>query len=67
MLVVHSGAKVVISEGLRNYFSQFVKVEACTIIHDAGHGRSRCFAFLTFEDLALVSVVMVRGHFLDGK
>ena len=62
----HPGAKVVISEGLRNYFSQFGKVEACTIMRDAG-GRSRCFAFLTFEDPASVNAVMVREHFLDGK
>ena len=62
----HPGAKVAISEGLRNYFSQFGKVEACTIMRDAG-GRSRCFAFLTFEDPASVNAVMVREHFLDGK
>jgi len=62
----HQGAKVAISEGLRNYFSQFGKVEACTIMRDAG-GRSRCFAFLTFEDPASVNAVMVREHFLDGK
>lgn len=62
----YPGAKVVISEGLRNYFSQFGKVEACTIMRDAG-GRSRCFAFLTFEDPASVNAVMVREHFLDGK
>ncbi|GBE79052.1 Uncharacterized RNA-binding protein [Sparassis crispa] len=53
-------------EGLREYFSQFGKVEACTIMRDAA-GRSRCFAFLTFEDPASVNAVMVREHFLDGK
>ncbi|KAL4075479.1 hypothetical protein J3A83DRAFT_1978314 [Scleroderma citrinum] len=51
---------------LRNYFSQFGKVDACTIMRDAA-GRSRCFAFLTFEDPASVNAVMVREHFLDGK
>ena len=30
-------------------------------------GRSRCFAFLTFDDPASVNAVMVREHFLDGK
>lgn len=30
-------------------------------------GRSRCFAFLTFEDPQSVNAVMVREHFLDGK
>jgi RNA-binding protein Musashi len=30
-------------------------------------GRSRCFAFLTFDDPASVNAVMVREHILDGK
>ncbi|KAK7034701.1 hypothetical protein VNI00_012108 [Paramarasmius palmivorus] len=53
-------------EGLRDYFEQFGKVEACTIMRDPT-GRSRCFAFLTFEDPASVNRVMVQEHFLDGK
>lgn len=53
-------------DNLRNYFTQFGKVDACTIMRDAA-GRSRCFAFLTFEDPASVNAVMVREHFLDGK
>jgi RNA recognition motif-containing protein len=55
-----------IPESLRNYFTQFGKVDACTIMRDAA-GRSRCFAFLTFEEPASVNAVMVREHFLDGK
>lgn len=51
---------------LRQYFSQFGKVDACTIMRDAS-GRSRGFAFLTFEDPAAVNAVMVREHYLDGK
>lgn len=53
-------------DGLRNYFSQFGKVDACTIMRDPA-GRSRGFAFLTFEDPAAVNAVMVREHYLDGK
>ncbi|KAI0301887.1 hypothetical protein B0F90DRAFT_1716145 [Multifurca ochricompacta] len=53
-------------ESLRKYFSQFGKVDACTIMRDST-GRSRCFAFLTFDDPASVNAVMVREHFLDGK
>ncbi|KAJ6473215.1 hypothetical protein C8R45DRAFT_1103786 [Mycena sanguinolenta] len=53
-------------DNLRTYFSQFGKVDACTIMRDAA-GRSRCFAFLTFDDPASVNAVMVREHFLDGK
>ncbi|KAJ7367550.1 RNA-binding domain-containing protein [Mycena albidolilacea] len=53
-------------ESLRTYFTQFGKVDACTIMRDAA-GRSRCFAFLTFEEPASVNAVMVREHLLDGK
>lgn len=55
-----------IVESLRAYFTQFGKVDACTIMRDAA-GRSRCFAFLTFDEPASVNAVMVREHFLDGK
>ncbi|KAI9512751.1 hypothetical protein F5148DRAFT_733015 [Russula earlei] len=53
-------------DSLRKYFTQFGKVDACTIMRDST-GRSRCFAFLTFDDPASVNAVMVREHFLDGK
>jgi len=53
-------------ESLREYFTQFGKVDACTIMRDAA-GRSRCFAFLTFDEPASVNAVMVREHYLDGK
>ncbi|KAF8690929.1 hypothetical protein AX14_002930 [Amanita brunnescens Koide BX004] len=53
-------------EGLRDYFSQFGKVDACTIMRDAS-GTSRGFAFLTFEDPNAVNLVVGREHFLDGK
>jgi RNA recognition motif-containing protein len=62
-----SSTKLVVTpESLRKYFSQFGKVDACTIMRDST-GRSRCFAFLTFDDPASVNAVMVREHFLDGK
>jgi RNA-binding protein Musashi len=50
---------------LRNYFSEFGKVDACTIVRVADD-KSRGFAFLTFEDPASVNAVMIREHFLDG-
>ena len=69
-------------EGLRDYFSQFGKVDclehfhcvlftygkvdACTIMRDPS-GTSRGFAFLTFEDAASVNTVLTREHVLDGK
>ncbi|KAH8979871.1 hypothetical protein EDB92DRAFT_2118586 [Lactarius akahatsu] len=43
-------------EGLRNYFSEFGKVDACTIVRDAD-GKSRGFAFLTFEEPASVNAI----------
>jgi len=53
-------------EGLRDYFSQFGKVDACTIMRDPS-GTSRGFAFLTFEDATSVNTVLTREHVLDGK
>ncbi|KAF8990265.1 hypothetical protein BDQ17DRAFT_1372173 [Cyathus striatus] len=53
-------------EGLRDYFSQFGKVDACTIMRDPS-GTSRGFAFLTFEDPSAVDAVVGREHVLDGK
>ena len=47
--------------------SQFGPVDACTIMRDPG-GRSRGFAFLTFEDPSSVDAVIAHGeHVLDGK
>lgn len=43
------------------------KVDACTIMRDPETGRSRGFAFLTFEEPSSVNAVMVREHYLDGK
>ncbi len=54
------------SEGLRNYFSEFGKVDACTIVRDAD-GKSRGFAFLTFDDPESVNAVMIREYFLGGE
>lgn len=42
------------------------KVDACTIMRDPD-GRSRGFAFLTFEDAESVNAVLCRDHILDGK
>ncbi|KAI6147918.1 hnRNP A1-gamma isoform [Pisolithus tinctorius] len=53
-------------EGLKKYFSQFGKVDACTIMRDPD-GRSRGFAFLTFEEPESVNAVLAREHTLDGK
>ncbi|KAJ6627372.1 hypothetical protein B0H10DRAFT_382687 [Mycena sp. CBHHK59/15] len=53
-------------EGLRNYFSEFGKVDACTIMRDPA-GTSRGFAFMTFEDPVSVAAVLGREHVLDGK
>ncbi|KIK29352.1 hypothetical protein PISMIDRAFT_89461 [Pisolithus microcarpus 441] len=53
-------------EGLKKYFSQFGKVDACTIMRDPD-GRSRGFAFLTFEEPESVNAVLAQEHTLDGK
>ncbi|KAH7882144.1 hnRNP A1-gamma isoform, partial [Phlebopus sp. FC_14] len=48
------------------YFSEFGKVDACTIMRDPD-GRSRGFAFLTFDEAESVNAVLARDHMLDGK
>lgn len=53
-------------ESLKEYFSQFGKVDQLTILREAD-GRSRGFAFLTFDDPSSVTTVLGREHFLDGK
>jgi RNA-binding protein Musashi len=53
-------------DALREYFPQFGKEDACTIMRDTA-GSSKYFAFLAFEESASVNAVMVREHFLDGK
>ncbi|KAI6118084.1 hypothetical protein F5141DRAFT_1096031 [Pisolithus sp. B1] len=53
-------------EGLKKYFSLFGKVDACTIMRDPD-GRSRGFAFLTFEEPESVNAVLAQEHTLDGK
>lgn len=57
----------IIVDGLKQYFSQFGKVNHCLIMRDLTTGRSRGFAFLTFDDPKSVNSVMVKEHFLDGK
>ena len=54
------------TEGLRNYFSQFGRVDASTILRDSD-GNSRGFAFLTFVEPASVDKVLAQDHVLDGK
>lgn len=53
--------------GLKQYFSQFGKVDHCLIMRDPSTSRSRGFAFLTFADPKAVNSVMVKEHYLDGK
>ncbi|UZJ54160.1 hypothetical protein CBS101457_003480 [Exobasidium rhododendri] len=54
-------------EGLKQYFSQFGKVNYCLIMRDPATQRSRGFAFLTLDDPKAVNSVMVKEHYLDGK
>ncbi|KAM0745682.1 hypothetical protein T439DRAFT_295024 [Meredithblackwellia eburnea MCA 4105] len=54
-------------DALRAYFSQFGRITHSTIMRDVESGRSRGFAFLTFENPESVNTVMSREHYLDGK
>lgn len=53
---------------LLEYFSQFGEVESVNLKVDPHSGRSRCFAFLVFKDVAAVSkVIDGREHALSSK
>ena len=54
-------------ESLRTYFEQYGKITQSTIMRDAESGRSRGFAFLTFENADSVNQVLGKEHYLDGK
>lgn len=54
-------------ESLQRYFEQYGPVSSCVIMRDNATGKSRGFAFLTFEDPASVNEVTSREHFVDGK
>ncbi|SGY54452.1 BQ5605_C006g03880 [Microbotryum silenes-dioicae] len=55
-------------ESLRTYFSQFGPIIQSNIMRDQETGRSRGFAFLTYETTAAVDKVLAHGeHYLDGK
>lgn len=54
-------------ESMKNYFSQFGEVTESTVMRDNITGRSRGFGFLTFKASHVVSEVLSREHFLDGK
>ncbi|CAB4256801.1 similar to Saccharomyces cerevisiae YOL123W HRP1 Subunit of cleavage factor I, a five-subunit complex required for the cleavage and polyadenylation of pre-mRNA 3' ends [Maudiozyma barnettii] len=54
-------------EGLKAYFSKYGNVTELRIMRDSATGRSRGFAFLTFEDPKSVDEVVKSQHILDGK
>lgn len=45
---------------------QYGPIEACTIMRDP-NGRSRGFAFLTYQSAESVDKVLAEVHHLDGK
>ena len=54
-------------ESMRAHFEQFGRVTDCMVMRDGATGRSRGFGFLTFADPDVVTVVVQKEHFLDGK
>lgn len=54
------------TETLQKYFEQFGKINQCQIMRDQ-LGRSRGFAFLTFDNSDSVNAVMSQQHTVDGK
>ncbi|BFZ57969.1 hypothetical protein PYCC9005_005026 [Savitreella phatthalungensis] len=54
-------------QSLREYFEQFGRVTDAMVMRDGATGRSRGFGFLTFADASIVTGVVQKEHFLDGK
>ena len=55
-------------DALRDYFGQLGTLRESHLIRDAATGRSRGFAFLSYEDESSVDEVMnLRPHVLDGR
>ncbi len=56
-------------EDLAEYFSQYGRIDSCTLIKDKNTGKSRGFAFITIDDLdgnARVKVLS-KKHEIKGK
>lgn len=54
-------------DGLNEYFGQFGKMIDSVVMKD-GAGKSRGFAFVTYEDPAVVRAVMAKeSHVIDNK
>lgn len=52
---------------LREYFSSYGTVEEVNVMRDGATGKSRGFAFMTFDSKEAVDKVMAEKHILDGK
>lgn len=58
----------VLSETLRNYFSQYGEVVDCVIMKDKSTNQSRGFGFVKFKDPNCVRTVLdTKPHNLDGR
>jgi heterogeneous nuclear ribonucleoprotein A1/A3 len=56
------------TEGLRKYYEQFGVVSDAIVMRDPTSQRSRCFGFVTFEDIESVDAAQVaRPHIIDEK
>lgn len=57
-----------LSETLRNYFSQYGEVVDCVIMKDKTTNQSRGFGFVKFKDPNCVRTVLeTKPHNLDGR
>lgn len=64
--IPHAKCRSPFAETLQKYFEQFGTINACQIMRDQ-LGRSRGFAFLTFDNSDSVNAVMSQQHTVDGK
>lgn len=56
------------TESLRAYYEQFGSVNDAIVMRDPTSQRSRCFGFVTFENIESVDTAQsARPHIIDGK
>lgn len=54
-------------EGMKEYFSQYGKVEDCVVMRDKVTDKSRGFGFVTFANSAAVDKTLEHDHVIKGR
>jgi RNA-binding protein Musashi len=55
------------NESLKSHFEQFGPVDDCVLMMDRASGRSRCFGFVTMQDVPTVDAILATPQYISGK